>query len=227
MRILCVEDEDAIAEIVQLGLEAAGFSVEIAGDGPSGLARALDGGWALLILDGMLPGLDGLEVCRRLRLRRDRTPILMLTARDTVGDEVRGLDAGADDYLAKPFAVEVLVARVRALLRREALQKARIVQLRDLAIDTAHRQIVRGGVPVPLTPREWAIFEALLLHQGRPLSRDDLRMRVWHDDAATGSNVVDVYIRMLRAKLDDGAEQKLIRTVYGLGYALGEPEGAP
>ena len=223
MKILCVEDEEGIAEIVQMGLEAAGYVVELAHDGPSGLERAMEGGWSVIVLDWMLPGFDGLELLRRLRARRDRTPVLMLTARDTLPDEVRGLETGADDYLPKPFAVERLVARVRALLRRESVQRSNTVHLRDLEIDMAHRQVKRGGAEVPLTPREWAIFEVLLRSEGRPVSRDTLRQQVWYDEAAVGSNVVDVYIRLLRTKLDDDAQTKLIRTIYGHGYILERP----
>lgn len=226
MRILCIEDEEAIAEIVQLALEGVGYRVELASDGLHGLERAREGGWGLIVLDWMLPGIDGLEVCRRLRVQRDRTPILMLTARDTLSDELKGLETGADDYLAKPFAIERLVGRVRALLRREAVQKTNLIHLRDLEIDMSHKQVKRKGIPLALSPREWGVFELLLQHEGRPLSREQLRVRVWNDDTVVGSNVVDVYIRLLRAKLDDDAEVKLIRTVYGIGYALERPEVA-
>lgn len=224
MRILYIEDDDGIAEMVKLGLEAVGYSVELAFDGLTGLQRALEENWSLIILDGMLPGIDGLDICRRLRARRDRTPILMLSARGSLNDEVRGLETGADDYLAKPFAVERLVARVRALLRREAAQRTHIVRIRDLEVDTLHRQLKRGGEELLLTPREWAVFELLLRHEGRPVSKEQLRQRVWRDETAVGSNVLEVYIRLLRAKLDDSAEVKLIKTIYGIGYVLERPE---
>jgi len=224
MRILYIEDDDSIAEMVKLGLEAVGYAVELAADGQTGLLKALEEDWSLIILDGMLPGLDGLDICRRLRARRDRTPILMLSARDTLADEVRGLETGADDYLAKPFAVERLVARVRALLRREAAQRTHIVRIRDLEVDTLHRQLKRGGEELLLTPREWAVFELLLRHEGRPVSKEHLRQRIWRDEASVGSNVLEVYIRLLRAKLDDDADVKLIKTLYGIGYVLERPE---
>lgn len=220
MQILYVEDDDGIAEMVKMGLEGVGYTVEIESEGKAGLARALEGGWGLIILDWMLPGLDGLEICRRLRARRDSTPILMLTARDTLPDEILGLDTGADDYLVKPFAVERLVARCRALMRREAVQRSRFVQLRDLEIDLVHRQVWRKGVEIALTPREWAVFEMLLRNEGRPVSKEQLYQRIWHDDASVGSNVLEVYIRMLRAKLDDNTEVKLIKTLYGIGYLI-------
>jgi DNA-binding response OmpR family regulator len=223
MKILCIEDEEAIAEIVQMTLERVGYAVEIAESGTSGLERAMEGGWALIVLDGMLPGLDGLEVCRRLRLRRDRTPILMLTARDTLSDELQGLDMGADDYLTKPFAIERLVARVRALLRREVVMKTGTLQLRDLTIDLRHKHLSRGGLEIHLSRREWAIFEALLQNESRPMSREALTTKIWHDEAAIGSNVLDVYINTLRRKIDDDAEHKLIRTIYGIGYSLVRP----
>lgn len=223
MRILCVDDEEAIGQIVQIALERQGYQVELATSGTEALERAYEGDWALFILDVMLPELDGLEVCRRLRLRRDRTPVLILTARDGLCDEIHGLEMGADDYLAKPFAVERLVARVKALLRRDAVQKIGRISLRDLEIDLNHRLLLRGGISVSLSKREWSLFQALVENEGRPLSRESLLLRVWNDQAAIGSNVVDVYINMLRRKLDDGAEHKLIRTVYGVGYSLERP----
>ncbi|MGC4045256.1 MAG: response regulator transcription factor [Armatimonas sp.] len=223
MRILCVDDEEAIGQIVQMALERNGYQVELAFTGTEALERSLEGDWSLIILDLMLPGLDGLEVCRRMRLRRDRTPVLMLTARGELCDEIHGLEVGADDYLAKPFAVERLVARVKALLRRDAVQKTGRVSLRDLEIDLSHRLLFRGGISITLSRKEWDIFQALVENEGRPLSRESLLMRVWNDQAAVGSNIVDVYINMLRRKLDDGADHKLIRTIYGVGYALERP----
>ena len=229
MRILCIEDEDAIARVIARGLQRAGFQVEVAVDGPTGLARALEGDWTLILLDIQLPGLDGLEVCRRLRERRDRTPLLMLTARDAVPDRVRGLEAGADDYLPKPFAFEELLARVRALVRRDGVHRARVIRLRDLEIDTVARQVTRGGAEVPLTPREWGVLEALLSQEGRPLSRETILTRVWANESQIGSNAIDVYINQLRRKIDADAPVKLIHTVHGIGYVLRRPadEAAP
>lgn len=220
MKILCVEDDENIAEIVKIGLESAGWTVEIASSGTEGIDLAREGGWGLLVVDGMLPGLDGVEICKRLRSGRDRTPILMLTARDTVKDEVRGLEAGADDYLTKPFSMEVLLARCRVLLRRDAREKSRYIHIDDLEVDTVNHTVKRDGIDLQLTQREFGVFEALLLREGTVISREQLRLRVWNDDAAVGSNVVDVYVKQLRSKLDDTREPRLIRTVYGAGYIL-------
>jgi DNA-binding response OmpR family regulator len=218
MKILCIEDDENIAEIVKIGLESAGWTVEIASSGTEGIELAREGGWGLLVVDGMLPGMDGIEICKRLRSGRDRTPILMLTARDTVKDEVRGLEAGADDYLTKPFSMEVLLARCRVLLRRDAREKSRYIHIDDLEVDTVNHTVKRGGIDLQLTQREFGVFEALLLREGTVISREQLRLRVWNDDAAVGSNVVDVYVKQLRSKLDDTREPRLIRTVYGAGY---------
>jgi DNA-binding response OmpR family regulator len=218
-----VEDEAPIAAVVRRGLERAGYQVELAADGLAGWELAKDGGYALILLDLMLPGLDGLELCRRLRARRDRTPILMLTARDAVPERVKGLEAGADDYLPKPFAFEELLARVRALLRREGVNKSSVIQIRDLEIDTATRRVLRGSEELSLTPREYSLLEALAKNEGRALTREVILDRVWGDEGRTGSNTVDVYITMLRRKLDVDASVKLIHTVHGVGYVLRRP----
>lgn len=223
MRILYIEDEEEIAEIVAMALERAGYTVALAADGQEGLERAQEGGWSLILLDGMLPGLDGIEVCRRLRAQRDRTPLLMLTARDTVADQVKGLEIGADDYLPKPFAIELLLARVRALLRREGVQKGSVIRLRDLEIDLTFRQLTRAGQEVLLTPRQWDLLELLVRQEGRPVSRELILRRAWDAEERVGSNMVDVYINQLRKKLDEGAEVKLLRTLHGIGYALVRP----
>lgn len=223
MRILLVEDEAPIAAVVKKGLERAGYTVELAADGEEGLTRATEGGWSVILLDLMLPRRDGLEICRTLRARRDRTPILMLTARDAVGERVKGLDSGADDYLPKPFAFEELLARIRALLRREVVHKSNVIRVRDLEIDTTNRRVHREGEELALTPREYTLLEALARNEGRPLTREMILERVWGDEGRIGSNTVDVYINMLRRKLDADTEQKLIHTVHGVGYVLRTP----
>jgi DNA-binding response OmpR family regulator len=218
-----VEDEAPIASVVKRGLERAGYQVEIAYDGIAGWELAKDGNFSLILLDLMLPGLDGIELCRRLRLRRDRIPILMLTARDAVPERVKGLDAGADDYLAKPFAFEELLARVRALLRREGVNKSSTITIRDLEIDTTMRRVLRGTEELSLTPREYSLLEALAKNEGRALTRELILERIWGDEGRTGSNTVDVYITMLRRKIDADSEIKLIHTVHGVGYVLRRP----
>ena len=223
MRILLVEDEAPIAAVVKKGLERAGYQIELAEDGLLGWELAREGGYSLILLDLMLPGLDGMELCRRLRARRDRTPILMLTARDAVPERVKGLEAGADDYLPKPFAFEELLARVRALLRREGVNKSSVIQIRDLEIDTATRRVLRDGQELALTPREYSLLEALAKNEGRALTRETVLERIWGDEGRTGSNTVDVYITMLRRKIDADTDVKLIHTVHGVGYVLRRP----
>jgi DNA-binding response OmpR family regulator len=223
MRILLIEDEEGIASVIRRGLERARYAVEVVHDGREGLCRAHEGGWSLILLDLMLPGVDGLTICQSLRSRRDRTPVLMLTARDSIPDRVRGLETGADDYLPKPFAFEELLARVRALLRRESVHRTSVIEIRDLRIDTSHRRVTRNGVEIPLTPREWGLLEALVSNEGRALSRETILNRVWEDEGRTGSNTVDVYINLLRRKIDADADAKLIHTVHGVGYMLLRP----
>ncbi len=223
MTILYIEDEEELADLVALALRRAGYTVEHLADGQRGWERAQEGGFALILLDGMLPGMDGLEICRRLRLRRDRTPILMLTARETSEDQVRGLETGADDYLVKPFSLEVLLAHIRALLRREGAHKSSAITIRDIAIDLSGRTLTRAGLPVTLTPREWKLLEVLVQSEGRTVSREKILQRAWDAEEKIGSNMVDVYIKQLRQKLDSDSEQKLIHTVHGSGYALLRP----
>lgn len=224
MRILLVEDDDVIAERIKVGLERAHFDVDIAADGETGLEMARSGPYALLILDLMLPGRDGLQVCEALRLRRNPVPILMLTARGSVEDRIRGLNTGADDYLPKPFDFNELVARVRALLRREQIHKSRVIQIADLEIDPAARQVRRGGQEIALTPREFALLEALARHEGRPLTRDYILERVWGNEESY-SNTVSFHVASLRKKIDADYAVKLIHTVHGIGYALRSPDG--
>ena len=230
MKILLVEDELAIANVVKRGLERAHYTVDVANDGEVGLRLAIENSYDLIILDLMLPSRDGWSICQSLRARRDTTPILMLTARDAVNDRIKGLEMGADDYLPKPFDFGELLARVRAQLRREGMHRARIIRVRDLEIDTIRRRVLRAGVEVTFTPREYSLLEALALHEGQVLSRASIIERVWMDENGGASNTVDVYINMLRRKIDAGEEQRLIHTVHGVGYVLRRPvegEAAP
>ncbi len=224
MRILVIEDETGIANMICRGLEQARYTVDVARDGTQGLEKALENTYSLIILDLMLPGIDGWRVCEELRSRRDKTPILMLTARDTVEDRVRGLDTGADDYLPKPFDFQELLARVRALLRRDKMHRARIIRVADLEIDTAQRRVTRGGIEIGLSHREYELLEALAAHESRVLTREVIQERIWMDEESY-SNTVDVYIGMLRKKIDAGHSVKLIQTVRGAGYTLRLPEG--
>ena len=223
MRILVIEDEEAIAGLLQQGLEDAGYSVTVAHDGTVGLQRALEGSFHLILLDLMLPGRSGLEVCNELRGRRSPTPILMLTARDTVEDKLRGFELGADDYLPKPFDFRELLARVRALLRRDRLHRARVIKIADLEIDTAAYRVTRAGQELALSHREYELLEALASHEGQVFTREAILDRVWRSDP-TSSNIVDVFIKSLRKKVDAGHELKLIQTVWGVGYTLRGPE---
>jgi two-component system copper resistance phosphate regulon response regulator CusR len=225
VKLLLVEDEAAIAAVVRQGLEEAHYVVDVAHDGRTGLDRALDEEYALILLDVMLPQMDGWTVCQALRARRNTTPILMLTARDAVGDRVRGLDLGADDYLPKPFDFDELLARVRALLRRDRVHKARSIRIVDLEIDTGLRRVARAGQEVPLTPREYSLLEALAVHEGQVLTREVIQERVWINEESF-SNTVDVYIGMLRRKIDAGHAVKLIQTVHGVGYVLRGDSGS-
>ncbi len=222
MQILLIEDEAPIAEVIQQGLEQAGYVVTIADDGRAGLRLAQEGLYSLLILDVMLPGLDGWGVCQALRDERITVPILMLTARDGVQDRVRGLETGADDYLPKPFDFSELLARVQALLRRDRLHKGRMIRVADLEIDTRLRRVVRGGQEITLTPREFTLLEALAGREGQVLTRETILESVWYDDDSL-SNTVDVYVGLLRRKVDAAFPVKLIQTVHGVGYTLRAP----
>lgn len=223
MRILLVEDDEPISEMIQQGLESAGYRVDAAFDGPEGLNKAVERDYSAIVLDLMLPGMDGSEVCRELRARKCTVPILMLTARDTVEDRVRGLEMGADDYLPKPFDFSELLARIRSLLRRDAIHRTRIVQVSDLVIDSGLRKVHRGGREIQLTPREYLLLEALVVREGTIVTRDYIQKNVWMDDEAY-SNTVDVCIGQLRKKVDSSFPVKLIHTAYGLGYSLRAPE---
>lgn len=222
MRILVVEDEPGIANFVRQGLTEAGYAVDLAWDGREGLDYALVADYDVLVLDIMLPRMDGLELLRELRQLGDKTPALMLTARDTIDNRVEGLDAGADDYLVKPFAFPELLARVRALLRRPPLQVGTILQVGDLEMDTAKREVRRSDRPIELSPREYAVLEYLMRHPNQVLTRTQIGEHVWNFDFFSESNVVDVYIGYLRRKIDQGDDLPLIHTVRGVGYRIGE-----
>lgn len=223
MRILVIEDDEVIAGLLRQGLEDAGYTVTVRGAGDTGLEEASDGVYHLILLDRMLPGRDGISVCKALRERRNRTPILMLTARDGVDDKVSGLDAGADDYLPKPFDFKELLARVRALTRRERQHKSNVVRIADLEIDTVERQVRRAGQPLSLSFREFELLLALAAHERQVFTRETILERVWQSEPVS-SNVVDVFIKSLRKKVDEGHEWKLIQTVWGVGYTLRGPE---
>jgi len=222
MRILVVEDEPKIAAFIQKGLQEEHHVVDVVGDGEEALAWATGTAYDLLVLDVLLPRRDGISVCRELRRRGVRTPVLMLTAKDTVDDRVAGLDSGADDYLVKPFAFKELLARLRALARRPPAMAGPVLQLADLRLDTARHEATRAGRPIELTPTEYRLLELLLRHQNQVLSRTMIAEQVWSYDFYSESNVVDVYIRNLRRKLDEGYSPKLIHTVRGVGYKLAE-----
>ncbi|HNZ01322.1 MAG TPA: response regulator transcription factor [Anaerolineaceae bacterium] len=222
-RILIIEDDDAIVRVLRRSLSLEGFDVESAGDGETGLALALENRPDLVILDLMLPGMDGLEVCRRLRTSTSgNTPILMLTARDTVPDRIQGLDAGADDYIVKPFDLDELAARIRALLRRTQSERATVLTFQDLVLDTNSRQASRKGRVITLTAKEYDLLELFMRHPRQVLMRDMIFDRVWGYDFGGESNVLDVYIRYLRQKLEQEGEARLIYTVRGVGYVMRE-----
>lgn len=219
MKILIVEDDPEIARPIRDGLERMGFFAEISRDGERGLRLARSGSFSVIVLDRMLPGLDGLEVCRQLRAARVNTPILMLTARDALTERVEGLDAGADDYLGKPFELRELVARIRALIRRDQVVKSAVIEVADLEIDTRSHTVRRAGVAISLTVREYSLLVALASNEGNILSRDVIFERVWLNEDCSDNNL-SVHVRSLRRKVDDGFEPKLIHTVIGLGYTL-------
>lgn len=220
-RILIIEDDPAILKILQRGLSYEGYVVDIATEGRTGLNLARDHHPDLVILDWMLPGMDGLEVCRRLRTGGS-LPILMLTAKDTIQDRVQGLDAGADDYLVKPFNLDELLARIRALLRRTQTERQQVYKFADLTMDSASRQVTRGDRLVQLTAKEYELLELFLRHPRQVLTREVIFDRVWGYDFGGESNVLEVYIRYLRQKLEAGNELRLIHTVRGVGYVMRE-----
>ena len=216
MRALVVEDQPKLASLIQRGLSEEGYAVDVAPDGPQALVRATATEYDVIVLDVMLPGLDGFEVCRQLRARTVQSPVLMLTARDGVEDRIAGLDLGADDYLTKPFAFDELVARLRALTRRGALERTPVLEVGALRLDPRTKQVWRGDEEVELSAKEFALLETFMRHPGQVLSRFELLEHAWDFGYENRSNVVDVYVRYLRQKL--GAST--IETVRGAGYRL-------
>ncbi|MCK4794526.1 MAG: response regulator transcription factor [Desulfobacteraceae bacterium] len=221
MHILVVDDDPEIVSLVKRGLAYAGYTVDTASDGAEALARALEREPDLVVLDIVMPGIDGIEVSKRLRQASD-VPILMLTARGTVADRVIGLDSGADDYLVKPFSLDELLARVRALLRRRRPEGGETLRFSDLSLDTATREVKRGKEVIELTAQEFDLLKLLLQHPRQVLRRDFIYERVWGYNFAGDSNVIEVYIRYLRSKLEAKGRQRLIHTVRSVGYVLRE-----
>jgi heavy metal response regulator len=222
MRVLVVEDERRIADFIRKGLSEHGYAVDVAYDGDEALEWPAVADFDVIVLDVMLPVRDGIEVCRLLRQRGVRIPILMLTARDAVEDRVQGLDSGADDYLVKPFAFAELLARLRALTRRERAVLAPALQVGDLVLDTRTRDVSRQGQCIGLTTKEYALLEYLMRHPNQVLTRTMIAESVWNYDFDNASNVIDVHIRNLRRKIDDPFPAKLIQTVRGAGYRISD-----
>lgn len=224
--LLLIEDEANIARVLQLELQHEGYAVDRADNGVDGLNLAMSRFWDLIVLDVMLPQMDGMALLKRLRQAGKQTPVLLLTAKDQVGDKVRGLDLGANDYMTKPFAIEELLARIRNLLRTFSSvdTEAAPLQIMDLTVDPLTRLVNRGGKTVELTPREFDLLLYLMKHRGIAVTREQLLSEVWGFDFAGQTNLVDVYIRYLRQKIDRGRPVKLIQTVRGVGYRLADGE---
>jgi len=225
MRLLLIEDEEKVSRFIVKGLMAERFAVDVAAEGDRGLELARTYNYDLIILDLMLPGLSGTEVLRLVRRQNERVPVLVLTARDTITDKVRHFEIGADDYLTKPFAFAELLVRVKALLRRGAISRPNTLRVADLEIDRLTQHVRRGGQRIELTGKEYALLEYLMTNAGRVLSRTMIIEHVWDQSFDGATNIVDVYVRHLRNKIDEPFERKLIRTVRGVGYAIGGEEG--
>lgn len=225
MRILIVEDDRRLAHQLKKGMEELGYAVAVASDGAEGLEAAKRGEFDVLVLDVMLPGLDGFSIVRRLRAAKRATPILLLTARDAVDDVVTGLDAGADDYLTKPFSFKILLARLRALSRRKNVEPSTKLQMKDLVLDPAAREVKRCGSIISLTKTEFVLLEMLMRNAGRVITRTRMIEAVWGHERDIENNTLDVFIRQLRAKIDVPGSHKLIHTIRGVGYALRDEEG--
>ena len=220
MRVLVVEDETKVGSFIKRALEEESYAVDLCEDGAQGLDLALTGSYDLIMIDLMLPGLPGMEVLTRLRKEKIQTPVLILTAQSKVDQRVKGLDAGADDYLTKPFAIDELLARVRALLRRGTAEASGTLQIDDLILNPATREVTRGGQRIDLTVKEYALLEYFMRHAGRVLTRPMISDHVWNQDFDTFTTVSDVYVNYLRNKIDRGRARKLIHTIRGSGYML-------
>ena len=224
MQVLVVDDEAAVREALRRALTLEGYAVELAADGSEALHRLSDeAGADAVVLDVLMPGVDGLEVCRRIRNAGNRVPVLMLTARDEISDRVAGLDAGADDYLVKPFALEELLARLRALLRRSTNGDGDVLRFADLELNPSTREVRRGGEPIDLTRTEFSLLELFMLNPRQVLTRSVIFERVWGYDFGHSSNSLDVYVGYLRRKTEAGGKPRLVQTVRGVGYTLREP----
>jgi heavy metal response regulator len=222
MRLLIVEDEKKVSSFIRRGLEEEGYAVDVAFDGKTGLQMALDQVHDLIVLDIHLPGMDGLGVLHELRRGRVSTPVLLLTVRANIEDKVLGLDAGADDYLTKPFAFQELVARIRALLRRQTEAKLPLLRFADLTLDPARHMVLRGARKLDLTAKEYALLDYFIRNPGRVLTRTMIADHVWDYNFDSMTNIIDVYVNYLRRKIDSDREHKLIHTVRGVGYVLKE-----
>jgi two-component system copper resistance phosphate regulon response regulator CusR len=227
MRLLLIEDERKVAAIIARGLRAERYAVDVASDGLKGWDLASSTDYDLILLDLMLPGLNGTELLRRLRQKGLNAPVLVLTARDATGDKVENFEAGADDYLTKPFAFAELLVRVKALLRRPPVNYNHVLRVADLEVDRLTQQVRRAGQRIELTSKEYALLEYMASHAGRVLSRTMIMEHVWDESFEGLTNIVDVYVRHLREKVDEGHGRKLIRTVRGAGYCLSEEEDGP
>jgi len=220
MRILLVEDERKLSAVIKKGLKEVHYAVDLADNGEDALFLAQSNPYDLIILDIMLPGRDGISICRQLRKEKNTTPILMLTARDDVEDKISGLDSGADDYLTKPFSFPEFLARVRALLRRKNTEKSTRLQVADLELDQLARKVWRKGQAIELTATEYSLLEYLMLNVGQVVTRTMISEHVWNDDFDSFSNVINVYVNYLRKKVDQGHEKQLIHSLRGVGYVL-------
>jgi DNA-binding response OmpR family regulator len=222
MRILVIEDEPKIAQAVKKGLELNGYAVDAVNDGESGLSYAMDPDYDLIVLDRMLPGMDGVTICQKIRSEQIHTPVIMLTARGTIGDKVEGLNSGADDYLVKPFSFDELTARVRALLRRPSVQVGEMMMIDDLTVDTTNYEVKRAEAPIKLSHKEYALLEYFMHHPGQVITKDMIIAHVWDEEADILPNTIEVYIGYLRNKIDRPFPKStpLIHTLRGFGYKL-------